>query len=556
MNSQGTGGRGRGQAPLAPIFRGIAAGIGFASESIQHRKEKKRAAKLAEGDGASAATQPPKEGGQPNTDVDEAEAAAIISQQLDEATWALDDAQGEVVAEINLDAAAPESATETPAKESDTADKKEMHSKKLADGFIARHPVPSNAIPRNPLALPVILTQRRPKTRVRGFIRAYAPVLEAAGIDQTTFLDFIVRLNKAVEPNPWIQAINLASFAAQNIPEPFTLLIGIAVSLVANAASEMHSRGKTNIFLDRLNEQYFKPRGLVALLMTWKPETASRLTDVYMDNGVAGMERDISSAAAGPSGKLSKITNRLKASSAESSFEWPDTAPLVFPALDELADSNPVGSVDGGGDKVTQKKKENALKRGGKFVDSYLDRRAQAKWSGENPDSKMANAMPKPTFKSRYADPNHAASSGDVIALLTGGHLQAPTLPGRGGGGGFGGFGGGLRGRDSDAAQRGGLGGILGGMGSGSRLGGGRGGRSQGEYDDNGRGGGMGLGRGRGLGGNREVGGFSGGRGLGGGPGTGGEGIPGPLSLVSGFKKILQQVSFTDPHPWTLTRDV
>jgi hypothetical protein len=456
MNNHKTNHDERGGGPLLLVVQGIAAGIGFASEGIKHQKEKKRAAKAAaEGQEATAPDD--------HDNYAEMDAEAATSLRLDEASWALDDAQIEVVAEQELSTTATGTgpAVETPTQENDPVETKEKHSKKLADEFMARHPLsPSHSVPLQPLTLPVILTQRRPKTRNRGFILAYSPVLEAAGIDQPTFLDFLSRLNKAVEPNPWIQAINLAGFAGQAVPEPFFLLVGLAAKLVADAAGEIHSRGKTNLFLDRVNEHYFKPRGLIALVMTWKPETASRLTDVYMDNGV---QNAVSAAASGSSqGVLSKVTNRLKASSAESSFQWPETAPLLFPALDALAErSTPPAAaaaldIDGGAT-TAPPKKPNSFKRYGKFVDDYLDRRALAKWAGQAPDSNIANAVPKPTFKSRYADPNHPASSGDIVALLTGGAFQTPTRGfgpgiegmgrgrggfGRGRGGGLGGFGG------------------------------------------------------------------------------------------------------------------
>lgn len=92
------------------------------------------------------------------------------------------------------------------------------------------------------------------------------------------------------------------------------------------------------------------------------------------------------------------------------------------------------------------------------------------------------NQGPKPTFTSRYADPNHPASSGDLLALVTGGHVSSS----RGGGGG-GLLGGGLRGslggggrngyQDQDAyysnGQNGSYGRSIGGR---ERLLGGRGG--------------------------------------------------------------------------------
>ena len=43
----------------------------------------------------------------------------------------------------------------------------------------------------------------------------------------------------------------------------------------------------------------------------------------------------------------------------------------------------------------------------------------------ESPDSVLANSAPPPKFTSRYSDPTHKASSGDLISLITGGHLSA-----------------------------------------------------------------------------------------------------------------------------------
>lgn len=127
----------------------------------------------------------------------------------------------------------------------------------------------------------------------------------------------------------------------------------------------------------------------------------------------------------------SGFRHRLQNSSAETAFDWPETAPLVFPDLDALVDEGSTA------------KKQSVMKRSGNFVGQYMDSRAQAKWAANNPDSKIANAAPKPEFHSRYADPNHAASSEDVLALLTGGYVKSPW-PSLGSGGG--GLGGGARG--------------------------------------------------------------------------------------------------------------
>jgi hypothetical protein len=52
----------------------------------------------------------------------------------------------------------------------------------------------------------------------------------------------------------------------------------------------------------------------------------------------------------------------FECSSGATLFEWPQIAPLVFPALDELASE-----------------KQAAVKRSGKFVAEYMDKRARAK---------------------------------------------------------------------------------------------------------------------------------------------------------------------------------
>lgn len=47
------------------------------------------------------------------------------------------------------------------------------------------------------LPYPVILPQRRPRRRKRGFMRAYAPVLQDCNVDQKTFLGFLDALEQA-----------------------------------------------------------------------------------------------------------------------------------------------------------------------------------------------------------------------------------------------------------------------------------------------------------------------------------------------------------------------
>lgn len=50
-----------------------------------------------------------------------------------------------------------------------------------------------------PLSGPVILPQRRPRWKSRGFIRAYAPALRECDIDEEQFLDFMDRFHRAAK---------------------------------------------------------------------------------------------------------------------------------------------------------------------------------------------------------------------------------------------------------------------------------------------------------------------------------------------------------------------
>ncbi|KAI1737538.1 hypothetical protein F4680DRAFT_428021 [Xylaria scruposa] len=366
--------------PRGTIVRGIAAGIGLAAEAYHHHKEKNAQKATENESGPSLASQP-----------------ATLSQQMDEAAWQLDDAQQQVME----DGSPPSYATS------------ETQTSELAGTFLQRHSTPPPlGSGTQQLSLPVVITQKRPGKRTRGFIRAYSPVLDDVGVNEATFLEFIDELNKAVQPSPWIQAINLASLAGMAVPEPFTVLISIAVQQVANAASAAHSRFKTNHFLNQVNSSFFMPRGLIAIIMTWKPSQASEmLTNVNFD-----MEPTISKAA--NDSEQNSLRKKFAQSSGATAFEWPETAPLVFPVLDNVAATG-------------TEKKQNALKRTGAFVGGYMDARSRARWAGQNPNSKLANAGSKEQFHSRYSDPNHPASSGDIIALLTGGNFQGFSARGR-----------------------------------------------------------------------------------------------------------------------------
>ncbi|KAF7895508.1 uncharacterized protein EAF01_009470 [Botrytis porri] len=306
----------------------------------------------------------------------------------DEEAWALDEA-----ADISDPA--------TPSEEF-TQDANE-----LVNVFLRNHPPPAYNAEKPKLPCPVILPQRRPRDKKRGFIRAYAPILEDCGIDQAAFLDFLKTFYHASKSSPWLQVINAAAGIVGFVPGPITMGVSIATQFAVGVAMELQSRSRTNTFLDRINNEYFMPRGLYCLILIYKPESSETHASVDITKAITSSLDDITTG-------FKKTLKNIKLSSGTTygELEMPEAAPLIFPALDRIAD------IEGS----ENSQKGSKFKDSGKFVTDYFDRRAQAKYAMQNPTSSLAT--PKPQFLSRYSDPNHPASSGSLISLITGGHVN------------------------------------------------------------------------------------------------------------------------------------
>lgn len=197
----------------------------------------------------------------------------------------------------------------------------------------------------------------------------------------------------------------------------------IAVQVAVGTAKEVQSRYRANAFLARMNEELFKPRGLFAMVMSFKPDSSKALSSERIDISQTIAKYDQSSGSKFKDG-LTKL--RVSSGTSHSEFEMPEAAPLVYPALDAAA-------------AATDKEGQNKFKRAQKFVADYMDRRAQASYVSsvslhqsytpnrhlqayENSNSSLA--APPTKFASRYSDPNHTANNGSLISLLTGGAIN------------------------------------------------------------------------------------------------------------------------------------
>ncbi|KAL2059824.1 hypothetical protein VTL71DRAFT_9979 [Oculimacula yallundae] len=281
----------------------------------------------------------------------------------------------------------------------------------LTTDFLKRHPsllVPYNT-PRSYLPCPVILPQRRPRDKKRGFVRAYAPVLEDVGIDQATFLEFLKIFKKSIEADGWLQAVNIGAAAVGFYPSVIVMGVSTAIQVAVGVAMEVQRRSRSWTFLDRLNEEFFKPRGLYCLVMTYKPDLTKSHTRVDINQTIANDQTPATSATRQVMRNLHKSSGKTYGE-----LELPESASLIFPAIEKVVDNIAEGGT----------KKEGKMKSAGKFVEDYIDRRAQATWTNENPDSKLAATGAKPEFTSRYADPTHAVNNGGIVSFLTGGKIN------------------------------------------------------------------------------------------------------------------------------------
>jgi hypothetical protein len=106
-----------------------------------------------------------------------------------------------------------------------------------------------------------------------------------------------------------------------------------------------------------MNKNFFRPRGLFCLVLTWNPDSPSTQMSVDTNTLVA--------SSLEPKHGFNKFHTSNGNTYGE--FEFPEAAPLIFPALDEMA-------MHEGGEAVTKRAK---MKAASEFTSDYLDRRAR-----------------------------------------------------------------------------------------------------------------------------------------------------------------------------------
>lgn len=220
-------------------IRALSGGIGLASESIKSYKQGKTEDQKSQSREPASSNENEVQShhgdAPPHERTDTYTEEVHDHEDLDE-TWNLDDAQEEAVDKpLQI---APNSAAQ-----------------ELEDDFIRNNPPPAYtpSTQSQQLLLPVILPQRRPKERSRGFVRAYAPGLENCGIDQTTWLAFLDNFQRSSAANPWLNCINFAQFATLALPTPISFAVGLAIQEATRLTMELQSRQRYDLQIGRHN---------------------------------------------------------------------------------------------------------------------------------------------------------------------------------------------------------------------------------------------------------------------------------------------------------------
>ncbi|KAF2796343.1 hypothetical protein K505DRAFT_300412 [Melanomma pulvis-pyrius CBS 109.77] len=365
------------------IVKSIGAGVGLVNEAMAHHKEKK------ESKGKEA---------QPQDSQAQLEDDATDSDlEDDEIAWRLDEA---------AEAAEEQSLTKGDTEKKYEAEGEALPEYKvegLVDSFVAHHPAPPPAYspPNGKLSAPVVLPQKRPRNKGRGFVRAYAPMLAECGIDQQTFLEFLDGFDKSTHASQYLTVINGAAMVVGMVPEPIIMAVTISVQVAVGTAQELQSRHRTNTYLDKMNDALFRPHGLFCMLMTYKPDAQSS-SEPVMTAGLISKTITPSDSKFKEQIKMFKLTT----GKSKGEMELPEAAPLVYPALEKVMEQE-----------------TKTFKSSSQFVADYMDRRSAAKYAYQHPTSKL-NVPQEKKFASRYSDPNHPANSGSISALLTGGAVD------------------------------------------------------------------------------------------------------------------------------------
>lgn len=189
----------------------------------------------------------------------------------------------------------------------------------------------------------------------------------------------------------------IATAIAAAYPDPVIGLGVQAVQVAVGIGQEIQERYRTNKFLTQANKDIFIPKGLYAMIVTYKTSSSEQpeVGVERVDLGATAVAKyggdvqpDTAAAESGSSGKPKALQEakeklkQLRVASGEThgEAEMPVTcAPLIFPALDAAA-AAPTAAQEGTKSEGVGSTLKAKSRSASKFVNDYYDRRAQASW--------------------------------------------------------------------------------------------------------------------------------------------------------------------------------
>jgi hypothetical protein len=372
---------------ISRVVKLVGAGIGAARESyISHQEDKARAS----GSGSSSAVEAgPSTGpagpardpfpGQlaedappPYIETSEEHAQELIKsgKAVPVDVGSETDSDDELEEQWRLDEAAE--AIDPPAyEESEASDAEKRDPKDLVNEVLSI--APPAATRRALLPVPVVVPQRRPRTRARGFVRAYAPVLNDCAIDQKTFLTFLKNLHTATQASKGLSVVFLAAGVVGMVPETVAQIVSTVVQVGVGTAIEVQRRYRANAFLNDMNEKLFRPRGLFALVVAYKPNARKQI-EVGEYDPTSSIARFTESSGSAWKDNAPKLRTQSGKNFGE--LDIGEVAPLVYPSIEDAR----VGETE---------QQRSAWKKFEKFMGDYSDRRAQAVYVGVSGPSNL-----------------------------------------------------------------------------------------------------------------------------------------------------------------------
>ena len=224
------------------------------------------------------------------------------------------------------------------------------------------------------------------------------------------------------------------------------MAVTTAIQIGADVGAEIQARQRTNNFLDKINEELFKPAGLYAMVVKYKSGTdvedsllsrfgvSSEKVDFNTNQTIAKYNHTLSNdSSRSTSERMQNL--RLASGTTKGAMHLPEAAPLVFPDVDQAI-------VKDGPETFKDRTKDAK-----EFLGDYLDRRAQVEYVSlatfhlslplnlakhtngnflqkrDDPTSTLALPESQRQFKSSLADPYHPMFQGGLAGLASGGAL-------------------------------------------------------------------------------------------------------------------------------------